>query len=288
VSKNKKEKIIIAGGGGGTLSAVITAICSLKEKNKTPLDRIKIGALRMGSGNVIAKLLGIPKDPAEGLVKIMEGIRGNYKKKVCIGRFDFENNLDKQITIYGATLMGFGEFGHVPGEAAQFNKKFPFLHQLFSKLIGIEFLNTCEYIACLLKRSLIRFFNPHTLYKAKISSKGISFTQKIISGLIMNFPVHGIPIDPGISMSDERLYLHTIPYNKRRDTLFSVFQPQKLKGSSFYITPQQPARIQLNHHKAIEVFIDEDPYVINNKIDISIAGTLDFITDPGSVMCTTH
>jgi hypothetical protein len=278
IKRNTQEKVIIAGGGGGTLHAVITAIYKLKEKSHQPLPPIKIGTLRMGSGNVIAKLMGIPKDPVRGLVTLIDGLNRNTYKQVCIGRFDFTDRTDTRRTVYGATLMGFGEFGHVPGEASRFNKRFPFLHHVLSGLFGIEFLNTCEYILCLLRRGLIRFFNPHLLCRAKITSKGISFMHTIISGLIMNFPIQSIPIHPGITISDERLYLHSIPYTKRRDILYSVFKPHKLRASGFYITPSQPAEIEFTHNKATELFIDEDPYIIKDTIHVSIAGTLDFIT----------
>src|SRR2546430_1305025 len=57
--------VVIAGGGGGTLRAVVEGACDGRPALPAR-DTIRIGGLRMGSGNVVAKRLGVPRDPLAG------------------------------------------------------------------------------------------------------------------------------------------------------------------------------------------------------------------------------
>src|SRR5262245_21430295 len=49
--------LIVAGGGGGTLRAVIEGI------HDSGNTGVRVGALRMGSGNLLARQFGVPRDP---------------------------------------------------------------------------------------------------------------------------------------------------------------------------------------------------------------------------------
>ena len=277
IRKNNRDKIIIAGGGGGTISAVITAVCELKASIISSLPCIQIGALRMGSGNVIAKKLGIPKDPKKGLESIADGIIQKNVTPICIGRFKFINDKGTLKNVYGATLMGFGEFGYVPGDVTRFRKRHPVMHILLVKFFGMEVANSIEYIGLNLWRSFYRVIFPHSIKRMKISTKRMSYSEKIISGVVMNFPIKQLPIHSEIGMSDECLYLHAIRYKHRLDAIFSDFQPHKLKSVRFNITQGKSAEIVFPGYEITEFFIDEDPYFVKDTISITIAGTLDFI-----------
>src|ERR1044072_3551033 len=50
VCESEAQALIVAGGGGGTLRSVIEGIC-----DSSAPERVRVGALRMGSGNVLAK-----------------------------------------------------------------------------------------------------------------------------------------------------------------------------------------------------------------------------------------
>ena len=53
---SKAPALILVGGGGGTLRAVIEGLCQNSELGRLPgRERVLIGALRMGSGNVLAR-----------------------------------------------------------------------------------------------------------------------------------------------------------------------------------------------------------------------------------------
>jgi diacylglycerol kinase (ATP) len=58
---------VIVGGGGGTLRAAVEGVADNAGGALPGADRVVLGALRMGSGNVIARRLGVPKDPIAGI-----------------------------------------------------------------------------------------------------------------------------------------------------------------------------------------------------------------------------
>jgi hypothetical protein len=282
LSDSHNPKIIIAGGGGGTLSAVITGIYNMSGKVQRTEGSLKVAALRMGSGNVLAKKLGIHKNPYEGLQQIIDGIKNNMVKKVCVGRFDFTSNNFSPCTVFGSTLMGFGEFGRVSGAISRFHKKHPVIHRCLANLSGIEFLPTFEYVCLLVVRSFIRLISPGRIRRITIKRKGQTFSKKIISGFVMNFPVKAIPVNPGIGLSDEALFFYAVPYIKRMDLFTSITGRQKGRPVSFFVTKDQPVSIgfDVDTRKPAEFFIDEDPFFVRGTITISVAGMLDFITGP--------
>ena len=58
---------LLVGGGSGTLRAAVEAACTLADGGRLPgRERVRIAPLRMGSGNLLAKRLGYPKDAAPG------------------------------------------------------------------------------------------------------------------------------------------------------------------------------------------------------------------------------
>jgi hypothetical protein len=281
LSASHNRKIIIAGGGGGTLSAVITGIYNMADKVETEEGSLKVAALRMGSGNVLAKKLGIHKNPFKGLRQIIDGIKNNAVKKVCVGRFDFTGSNLSPCTVFGSTLMGFGEFGRVPGAISRFHKNHPMIHRCLAKLSGIEFLTISEYVCLLVIRSLIRLISTGRIRSITIGRKGQRFSKKIISGFVMNFPVKAIPVDPGIGLVDEALFFHAVPYTKRLDLFTSIAGKQKGRPVSFLVTKDRPVSIGFDDASTpAEFFIDEDPYLARGTITISVAGMLDFITVP--------
>ncbi|MBN1699128.1 MAG: hypothetical protein JW881_16535 [Spirochaetales bacterium] len=283
------RKIIIAGGGGGTLRAVITGIYNTREKRGDTQDPPVVAALRMGSGNVLAKTLGIEKDPYKGLQQIFEGIRYNQIRKVCVGRFDFTDRDFLRRTIFGVTLMGFGAFGGIPGAIGRFHKRHPFIHRLLAGIVGIESLTPVEYGVLLGVRSAAGLFFPDRPAKIGIGYNGKTVIKRIIAGLIMNFPVSSIPLDPGIVISDEALYFHAVPYHYRLDLLELVGKPQHLPSISFSVTRE--CGVDINFHpemknkrcmkkrsvKPAEIFIDEDPYFVRGALHVSVAGMIEFI-----------
>ena len=63
--------LVVAGGGGGTLRATIEGIFDTRVSEELP-QHVRVAALRLGSGNVVAKQLGVPRDPTVGTWRFVD------------------------------------------------------------------------------------------------------------------------------------------------------------------------------------------------------------------------
>src|SRR6185369_9505310 len=86
-SESEAPALIVAGGGGGTLRAVIEGICTANTSIQLPgPERIRIGALRMGSGNVLARQFGVPRDAIAGLNSLLINVKTGRTVPCCVMR----------------------------------------------------------------------------------------------------------------------------------------------------------------------------------------------------------
>ena len=117
LQNSPRPSLVIAGGGGGTLRAVIEAVRAVAPSGSLPgADRVRLAALRLGSGNVFAKRLGVPLDPVVALTSIAERASRGHLVQCCVMRF--ETGMPGQSVVYhGATLAGLGQFGTRAGRS---------------------------------------------------------------------------------------------------------------------------------------------------------------------------
>src|SRR5438552_8750698 len=77
--------LVIAGGGGGTLRAVIEGICEGSLPGRLPRsEQVQVAALRMGSGNLLAKQFGVPADSEEALKGILTNLNSGRTAPCCV------------------------------------------------------------------------------------------------------------------------------------------------------------------------------------------------------------
>jgi|GEM_PF-931593 len=277
---------IIAGGGGGTLRAVIEGICRGSAPDYLPgPDRVRVGALRMGSGNVLARQFGAPKDPVEGLKGIIANLQADRTACCCVMQCEIITPSGDSEIHYGVTLGGFGQFGRVPGDLARWHNRLPALQRLAARLLGIENLTSIEYALALLIRSLLCAIVPGFVDKVEVqtshgkksmkllagkdacaprSSHGKKSmkllagkdacaprsshgkkSMKLLAGLAMNFPFKAIPIDPGVGVEDEAISLQLIPLKGRLSALSLVVAPQRLIRRSLQIRIERSDCVRL-------------------------------------------
>jgi hypothetical protein len=74
--------LVIAAGGGGTLRAAVEGAI----ESASSMDAVRFAALRMGSGNVVARNLGIPLDPIAGARLVGESLRAGATMPVEVIR----------------------------------------------------------------------------------------------------------------------------------------------------------------------------------------------------------
>lgn len=274
---------IIVGGGGGTLRAVIEGVCEGSTAGRLPgRERVRLAALRMGSGNVLARQFGVPRDPEAGLKSIITNLQADRTAPCCIMRYEVGNRHGLTETHYAATLCGLGQFGRIPGDLARLHRRWPKLHKATARALGVERLTNVEYAVALLTRSLLCALSAGSseVVEARINSRKESV--RLFAGVVMNFPLQSVPVNPGVRVEDEVLSAHLIPLEGRLSALPLLLNPGTLNQAArrIRIEKAESVEIRLVDRDCAELFLDEDPMIVHGKVTVQVAGSLAFV--PGS------
>ena len=271
--RHSNDSVIIAGGGGGTLRAVIEGVGVDK-----PNQNLRLGALRMGSGNVIARQLGIAKDPVAGVEELAAQLLRKAVANCCVIGCDLNNKDEQATTVYGATLGGFGLFGRVPKALENYHSKHPWLHRFTARSVGIERLTNVEYGLCLAGLCSGAAWNPKTLPEIEVQQGGHTESFRILAGALMNFPLGALPFEPGLTLEDPALSLHLIPYRNRLQALGLVPRARALakEAKIFRVTSERPVTLRVTDGERMPFFIDEDPLEAT-QVTLRMAGSMPFI-----------
>jgi hypothetical protein len=276
--------LILVGGGGGTLRAVIEGLCEDSEVGHLPgRERVLVGALRMGSGNVIARQFGVPRDPEAGLRGIIENLRAGRTARCCVMRCEVDTRGGRTEVHYAVTLGGFAQLGRVPGDLARWQRRLPASHKIVAKLLGIERLTNVEYALALLIRSAsCALLDGSTAEVVEVRTRDRREVLRLLAGVAMNFPVKALPVDPNVRAEDEALSLHLIPYAGRLSALLLVLAPRRLLRGALRIRIEDPecVEIQLVDRDTAEFFLDEDPMALHGRLTLQVAGSLTFVPGP--------
>ncbi|MBC8324434.1 MAG: hypothetical protein H8E27_02235 [Verrucomicrobia subdivision 3 bacterium] len=272
--RHPEDGVIIAGGGGGTLRAVIEGVGMNR-----PDHRLRLGALRMGSGNVIARQLGMAKDPVDGVEELAAQLLHQAVAECCVIGCDLSHEEKSTGTVYGATLGGFGLFGRVPQALEDYHANHPHLHHVTAKGVGIERLTNLEYGLCLAGLCTRAAWDPQTLPEIELKQGEHTESFRVLAGALMNFPLGALPFQPGLAVEDPALSLHLIPYRSRLQALSLVPRAKALANEAkvFRITNDTPVTLRVVSGKRMSFFIDEDPLEAA-QLTLRMAGTLPFIT----------
>jgi hypothetical protein len=273
--------LLIAGGGGGTLRAVIEGVCDGCEPGRLPdAHRVWLAALRCGSGNVLAKQFGMPRDPLEAARCIGIGTREGRTSPCGVTRCEVQAADGTTEVRHAATLGGFGQFGRVPGDLARWHARLPGLRRLAAWLFGIERLTDLEYALALLARSGACALWPRLAETVEVRHGDRGETLRLLAGALLRFRLRALPFDPPGSVADAAFSLHLIPYRGRWDAASLVLRPRAMAQSArvFLVAPDEELEIRLTDRASAEFFLDEDPMVITRRLVLKPAGTLTFVT----------
>lgn len=274
--QNINDSVIIAGGGGGTLRAVIEGVGDSAKAGKLPgAKQLRIGALRMGSGNVIARQLGVARNPREGVEELAAQLLAKTTTHCCVISCDAANH---PAMLFGATLGGFGLFGHVPKCLEAHHENRPRFHRFSAGLLGIERLTNVEYGLCLAGLSARAALNPERLYTVEVRQGKHTERFPLLAGALMNFPLGALPFQPGITVEDAELSLHLVPFRSRLQALGLVACPQRNARTArqFRITHETPVTLRVLNRDSMHFFLDEDP-IEAREVTLRVAGRLAFV-----------
>ena len=258
-SESEAPALIVAGGGGGTLRAVIEGIYDVHATG-----RVGVGALRMGSGNVLAKQFGVPSDPVAALHGLLTNLKAGRTVPSCVMRCETWTNSGTSKVHHAVTLGGLGQFGRIPSDLARWHARLPALHKIAARSLGVEKLTNIEYALAFLIRLLSCVISPHRAETVEIHAKQF----RLLSGVVLNFPIAAIPFKPAVTVEDEALSVH----------LISLSLPPHTR--CIRIEKNQPLDIRFVDRDQVELFLDEDPVTTSKRLRFSVAGSISFVPGP--------
>lgn len=254
LSASEEETLIVAGGGGGTLRAVIEGVCNSRS------SAVRVGALRMGSGNVLARQFGVPRDPISGLHGLVKNLKAGRTAPCCVMRCETWNESGTSEIHHAVTLGGLGQFGRIPGDLARWHARFPVFQKLAARSFGVEKFTNVEYALAFLLRSLT--------HRAEIVDVHFHDQKKRLplrSGVVMNFPIAALPFKPAVTVEEEALAVYLL----------------SLRGvSRFRIEKHECLDIRFADRECVEFFLDEDPVTTYGRLTLAVAGSIDFVPGP--------
>ncbi len=259
---------VIVGGGGGTLRAAVEGVWDEFVPDLPPRDRVVIGALRMGSGNVVARRLGIPRDPIEGIRGLGASLRERRSTPVAVIRARFGTSSRVEDVRHAVTMCGLGQWGRTSGDLARWHRALPKGRAAMAAVAGLEGANHLEYVGAAGLRLLEAAVRPQACEHVEISHSAGCEAFRLLAGVVMNFRIGGMPFDPGVEPGEVAAGAVLIP----RGGL-----PRRLR-----LVPGEDLRIRLLDRDSIEFFLDEDPEIAHGSITVGLAGALAFL--PGQSM----
>ena len=265
ISESEAPALVVAGGGGGTLRAVIEGICDSHTAELPGQRRVRVGALRMGSGNVLAKQFGVPRDPVAGLDGLLMNLKAGRTVPCCVMRCETWTSSGNSTVHHAVTLGGLGQFGSIPSDLARCHARFPLLHKIAARAIGIEKLTNVEYGLAFFIRSLSCVLFPDRAETIEIQHQD---RFRLLLGIVMNFPIAALPFQPGVSVEDEALSVYLIPLSLLPHT-------RRIR-----IEKNKPLDIRFIDQRPVELFLDEDPVTTYKHLRLSVAGSIAFVPGP--------
>jgi hypothetical protein len=254
-----RPSLLLAAGGGGTLRAVVEGVMDAFPSAPPTADVLRLAALRMGSGNVIAGKLGMPIDPVLAARQVGEGLARNVTSLCSVLRCTHGLPGGATATRHAVTMCGLGEWGRVPGDIARWREGHATGRKRAASWVGLERVNKIEYLAFGATRMLAGTVSASRCEMVEIDGK---LKMRLLAAVALNLPLPPLP-DPGVAMGDEAMGLIVVP------RLGRPFRRRLEAGESF--------AIRLLDRDSVEFFLDEDPELATGWLKLEVAGVLAFV-----------
>lgn len=258
------DAALVVGGGGGTLRAAVEGVCQAREAARQDGRRFvapRIAALRMGSGNLVARLLGVPADPHAAAVQIGRALGAGQVRRLPIMqlRVGVPGN---ERRLHAIGLGGFGTLGHTPSDLARLDARWPSLRKRAAAAIGLERWTICSYVAMNAGRALAALFRGCAAVSLRAGGKTESL--RLLAGALLALPVPSVPVAPRREPDGSTLpTLHLLTSTGRH--------------RAFVVRPDAPIELRLLDCARTTFFLDEDPESLDEQITIEHGGTLGFV-----------
>lgn len=264
VGSSAHPALVIAAGGGGTLRAVVEGVMDAFPKAPPPPESVLLAGLRMGSGNVVARRLGVPRDPLVAARQIgVEHSRGSVR--FCSVMRCTHGTSDGGTAIrHAVTMCGLGQWGRVPGYISRWRAHHGVARRRAAALVGLERVNLLEYFG----------FGAARLVAGTVSATQCELVEldgsrqvRLLAAVALNLALPPLP-HPGVTMSEDAAGLIVVPRMGR------PFRRRLEPGADF--------AVRLLDRESVEFFLDEDPEQATGWLRLAMAGCVAFV--PGNAV----
>ncbi len=254
---------LIVGGGGGTLRAAVEGVCDSGGGDLPSARQLRLGALRMGSGNVVARRLGMALDPLRAMRQIAESLEAGRTSPCGVIRCTFGTASGGVEVRHAVTMCGLGQFGRTSGDLARWHRRLSGPRRAAASMVGLERLNSLEYAAAAAGRLAVSTVYPPSAERVEVTLGERRERFRLLAGAVMNFGIGTIPFDPRVAMGEAAAGVLLLPCAGRLRT--------------WRLAAGESLRLRLLDRESVEFFLDEDPERAHREIALEIAGTLAFV-----------
>jgi len=262
VASSTTPALVIAAGGGGTLRAVVEGVMDAFPEAPPPPESVLLAGLRMGSGNVVARRLGVPRDPLVAARQIGEELSKGSRRLCSVMRCTHGTPGGGTAIRHAVTMCGLGQWGRVPGDLSRWRTRHNVARRRAAAWVGLERVNLLEYFA----------FGAARLTGGTVSASQCELVEldgsrqvRLLAAVALNLPLPPMP-HPGVTMSENAAGLIVVP------RLGRPFRRRLEPGADF--------AVRLLDRETVEFFLDEDPEQATGWLRLGMAGCMAFV--PGS------
>ncbi|MEW5852724.1 MAG: diacylglycerol kinase family protein [Myxococcota bacterium] len=288
LERTRGQVAVIAGGGSGTLRSAIDAVLAQERKP----SRVALSALRMGSGNVLARRYAVPRDGVQAVDELCVSLREGRRAAAKVVRVETFTAEGAMRVFHAAGLVGLGQLGRVPGDLRLFRSGLKPLHTAAAASLGLERVNHLEYalafawraarVAAFRRAERVRITGPHSLT-----------TMDMVAGVVMTGPIPELPIPTAISTDEPGLSVHLLPVLERGSLARHLLAPERLAEGAWHLrlAPRESVELELMDRPRGALFVDEDMHAWHRRLRICLAAVVPFVPGVryrGTLMEETH
>jgi len=270
---------LLSGGGGGTNRALVQGFLEEVESGTVCIEDVLISSLRLGSGNLIPKYFGMPRDPLEGMRCISANLDAGQARPCCVYRctLHYPNGVTQQH--YGLTMGGLGQFARVPNDIKRWRDRHSRLMRRASHVMPLEAINTLQYIAFSVLRAIRCIARPECAERVEIRQGHRRDRFRLFAAILLNFDFPQLPFHGGCGIGEPRLALPCISCEGRGPILRTLLDWRNLdrRIRKYEITPEAPIEIEFLDDSQTTLALDEDTFAAPARIGFEVAGLIRFV-----------
>jgi hypothetical protein len=254
----------VEGAGGGTVHAAVEGAGGegaagtqhAAERAGADGDAPVFACLRMGSGNVVARALGVPRDP----LLAAEAVGAALRRGTAVTATTLRVDSATCGSISGLAMCGLGEWGAVPGDILRWRESHPALRRRLAGAAGIERVNHVEYLAAGLRR-VAGGMLPGVAEHATVRGAGIDYEGPLAALSVINTRIAGLP---KAELLEPRARV--------------VLLPASGAPRLGWLLEGEELTVSFSDHGRREFFLDEDPELAHDEVCIQLQRGPNFIS----------